>query len=146
MQGLILNILIFFFFPPSSMQIETPKKGEMPEIKKNQRKKATKVSWSLGSQRRCPLSQAFISCYLRTRAIWPPQNHRRVKWGELKKYLLYYMWEETTEGWVLLFFLCKFALITSISSSSNGNQTLMDANYLNNFTLILSELHLLRHL
>lgn len=63
----------------SSMQVKTPKMGETAEIKKNPRRKATKPSWSLGSRCRCPLSRAFTSHYLRTRAMWPPRSHRQVK-------------------------------------------------------------------
>lgn len=68
----------------SSMQVKTPKMGETAEIKKNPRRKATKTSWSLGSRCRCPLSRAFTSHYLRTRAMWPPRSRRQVKRTELK--------------------------------------------------------------
>lgn len=67
----------------SSMQVKTPKMGETAEIKKNPRRKATKPSWSLGSRCRCPLSRAFTSHYLRTRAMWPPRSRRQVKRAEI---------------------------------------------------------------
>lgn len=73
------NLILFF-----SMQVKTPKMGETAEIKKNLRRKATKMSWSLGSRCPCPLSRAFTSHYLRTRAMWPPRSRRRVKRTELK--------------------------------------------------------------
>lgn len=89
-----LNLFSLFFFLNeeaqfncilfSSMQVKTPKMGETAEIKKNPRRKATKTSWSLGSRCHCPLSRAFTSHYLRTRAMWPPRSRRRVKRTELK--------------------------------------------------------------
>lgn len=69
----------FNFILFSSMQVKTPKMGETAEIKKNLKRKATKTSWSLGSRCRCPLSRAFTSHYLRTRAMWPPPSRRRVR-------------------------------------------------------------------
>lgn len=80
----ILMILLnseaqFNFVLFSSMQVKTPKMGETAEIKKNLKRKATKTSWSLGSRCHCPLSRAFTSHYLRTRAMWPPRSLRRVR-------------------------------------------------------------------